>query len=164
MIVIALGGNLTSPVGPPDATIAAALEELRRSGVAPVAISPFYETEAWPDPGDPPFVNAVARVETALDPASLIAGLQRVERAFGRVRSIPNAPRTLDLDILDYEGLVLTGEPTLPHPRMETRGFVLVPLADVAPDWVHPVSGRTVGELIAALPDRGRAVRKMSAP
>jgi 2-amino-4-hydroxy-6-hydroxymethyldihydropteridine diphosphokinase len=74
-----------------------------------------------------------------------------VEAEFGRERGKKNAPRTLDLDLIAYGGRIEEGQPQLPHPRMETRAFVLVPLRDVAPEWRHPVSGRTVSELISAV-------------
>jgi len=161
MIVIALGSNLTSAAGPPEATIAAALSELARRGVRPVAVSSMYATEAWPDPRDPSFVNAAARLETSLEPEALMATLELVEARFGRVRGRPNAPRTLDIDLLDYNGIVRSRNPTLPHPRMQSRPFVLVPLADIAPTWRHPVSGKSAGELIAALPESGRTLVKL---
>src|SRR5665213_3182997 len=140
MIVIALGANLSSLVGAPHETLSAALKKLAQSGVEIVATSPFYASEAWPDPNDPPFVNAVAIVRTELSPSDLMAKLHELETSFGRKRSIPNAPRSLDLDLIDYDGRIETGPPVLPHPRMERRAFVLVPLADVAPGWRHPVS------------------------
>ena len=100
-------------------------------------------------------LNAVAVVQTRLQPVELLMVLHGVETAMGRLRSAPNAPRTLDLDLLDYEGRVLSGsELALPHPRIAARSFVLVPLQDVAPDWRHPVTGQGVPELLAALPDR----------
>lgn len=154
MILIALGSNLPSRAGTPADTLRAALAELARSSIKIVAVSAFYKTAAWPDPSDPSFVNAVARIETQLSPQSLIAWLHDVERSFGRERGVRNAPRTLDLDLLDYDGRIERGPPVLPHPRIAERGFVLVPLRDVAPDWTHPVGGLTVATLIAALPDR----------
>jgi len=160
MILIALGSNLSSRAGRSPATLHAALACLADNGVPQVAVSRFYRTPAWPDPADPAFVNAVARVMTELSPSELITRLHETETAFGRVRDTRNAPRTLDLDILDYDGRVEQGPPTLPHPRMETRAFVLIPLRDVAPDWRHPVSGRSVDELLAAIPVNERdAVR-----
>jgi len=155
MILIGLGSNLSSQAGGPTETLAAALAELGRRGVSIVSRSRFYRSAAWPDPSDPSFVNAVALVETALDPSALLKLLHAVEGTFGRKRARPNAPRTLDLDILDYEGRVENGPPVLPHPRLDDRLFVLVPLRDVAPRWRHPVSGRSVNELIqSATPSR----------
>jgi 2-amino-4-hydroxy-6-hydroxymethyldihydropteridine diphosphokinase len=152
VILIALGANLTSPAGAPRETLKAALSELAARGITIEKQSGFYRTPAWPDPSDPPFVNAVASVRTALAPASLLNVLHEVEREFGRARGRANAPRTLDLDLIDYDGRIEQGPPQLPHPRMESRAFVLVPLRDVAPDWRHPVSGRTVSELVAVAP------------
>lgn len=118
-------------------------------------VSALYETPAWPDPSDPPFVNAVAAVETGLTPEALLEALHAIEAGFGRKRDERNAPRTLDLDLLAYGRLSQTDEAglTLPHPRMESREFVLAPLCDIAPDWRHPVTGRTAQELLNSLPD-----------
>ena len=157
MILIALGSNLSSHAGDPAATLRAALADLRDNGVMPIAVSAFYRTPAWPDPRDPEFVNAVARVQTELSPKQLIAQLHKTEAAFGRVRSEKNAPRSLDLDILDYEGRIDDGPPVLPHPRMASRAFVLVPLHDIAPDWRHPVSGKSVGDMLQAVPQAERS-------
>ena len=156
MILIALGSSLPSLAGDPSATLRAALMHLAQNGVPQLAVSRFYSTPAWPDSADPAFVNAVARVMTELSPSELIARLHETETAFGRIRDVRNAPRTLDLDILDYDGRVEQGPPVLPHPRMETRAFVLIPLRDVAPDWRHPDSGRPVEELLAAIPAHER--------
>jgi 2-amino-4-hydroxy-6-hydroxymethyldihydropteridine diphosphokinase len=162
MIVIALGANLPSRVGAPRATLQAALAQLSAHGVHVVRVSFCYTTMAWPERSDPPFVNAVAQVETRLSPPELMALLQRTEISFGRAPAAKNAPRTLDLDLLDYEGRIETGPPELPHPRLASRAFVLVPLADIAPDWRHPVTGKTVDELIAALPPDAREIERLT--
>ena len=163
MILIALGANLPSNGLEPIKTQQRALARLNALGVEVVAVSSFYETPAWPDVSDPPFVYAVATVRTRHQPVELLALLHGVETEFGRLRSAPNAPRTLDLDLLDHDGVVTTDGLTLPHPRIADRAFVLVPLAEVAPDWRHPVSGQGVMELLSALPPgEAAAVKKLA--
>lgn len=152
MILIGLGANLHSPAGMPAETLKAALHALAGRGITVETRSGFYRSAAWPNPSDPPFVNAVAAVVTNLSPAALLAVVHDVEASFGRKRGAPNAPRSLDLDILDYDGVIQESAPQLPHPRMAGRPFVLLPLRDVTPNWRHPVSSLTVDELIAALP------------
>ena len=149
--LIALGANIPSKAGAPAQTLKAALAALAGAGVEITAVSPFYESQAWPDPADPPFTNAVAAVRTGLQPLALMALLHQVETDFGRTRSVANAPRSLDLDLLDYAGQVLAGPLTLPHPRLAERSFVLEPLRDVAPQWRHPVSGSNAQSLLKAL-------------
>jgi len=151
MILIALGANLASAVGRPEETLRAALASLDARGITVEKQSGFYQSEAWPNPSDPPFVNAVANVRTNLKPADLLRVLHEVEAEFGREPGARNAPRTLDLDLIDYDHRIEHGDPELPHPRMEDRAFVLIPLRDIAPEWRHPETGRTVGELIAGL-------------
>jgi len=159
VITIALGANLPSVAGTPEQTLRAALVRLEEFGLRILSVSSFYETPAWPDASDPPFINAVASVETDLQPVELLALLHEVETYFGRMRSVPNAPRTLDIDLIDHDGAVMDDGLVLPHPRLATRAFVLVPLAEIAPDWTHPVTGQGVMELLAALPDRASARR-----
>ena len=151
MILIALGANLPSPAGPPATTLRAALARLEQQGVKIQSVSSFYETPAWPDPGQPAYVNAVAAVETTLQPVELLTVLHGVETDFGRLRSAPNASRALDLDLLDHGGKVMTGGVTLPHPRMTERSFVLVPLAEIAPDFIFPDQQKKVSELLSSL-------------
>jgi len=161
VILIALGANLPSSAGAPAATLRSALSHLEERGVKILSVSSFYETPAWPNPAQPPFINAVASINTALQPVELLTLLHGVETDFGRLRSAPNAPRTLDLDLLDYDGAVMDDGVTLPHPRMTVRGFVLAPLAEIAPSWRHPVTGLGAAELLAGLPDRD-GVKKLA--
>jgi 2-amino-4-hydroxy-6-hydroxymethyldihydropteridine diphosphokinase len=151
-ILIALGANMPSRAGPPAETLKAALAALGAAGVNILQVSAFIETAAWPNRADPHFTNAVAAVQTSLQPFALLELLHVIETAYGRVRSQPNAPRTLDLDLLAH-GTAIVTEPglELPHPRMAQRRFVLEPLAQIAPHWRHPVTGLTVVEMLAAL-------------
>jgi 2-amino-4-hydroxy-6-hydroxymethyldihydropteridine diphosphokinase len=155
-IYIALGANLDHPKhGPPRRALEAALEELGRRGVAVLRVSPWYRTAPVPASDQPWYVNAVAEVATDLAPDRLLSLMHEVEAAFGRVRSVPNAARLIDLDLLDFHGQIAVGGPgkaTLPHPRMEGRAFVIRPLADLDPAWRHPRTGASIQELLAALP------------
>jgi 2-amino-4-hydroxy-6-hydroxymethyldihydropteridine diphosphokinase len=138
----------------------AAFRELGRRGVQVLRVSPWYHTAPVPASDQPWYQNAVIEVGTTLGPDKLLATLHEVEEAFGRVRSVANAARMIDLDLLDFRGEIAPeapGRATLPHPRLATRGFVLRPLADLAPDWRHPVTGEPIQALLAALPfDEGR--------
>jgi len=117
------------------------------------ARSSMWISPAWPDPKDPPYVNAVASVETAKTPAELLDCLHAIEAQLGRARAHRNAPRTLDLDIIDFNGLLSDGTSglILPHPRASHRAFVLLPLCEIAPDWTHPATGEGIDRLIGAL-------------
>ncbi len=153
MILLGIGANLPSPRhGPPRATCEAALAALDGSGIAVGRRSRWYRTAPVPASAQPWYVNAVAALETGLAPDALLHTLLGLEYRFGRVRGGPNAGRVLDLDLLAHGDLVRREAPVLPHPRMAQRAFVLLPLAEVAPGWRHPVSGESVEALIARLP------------
>ncbi len=160
MIVVGIGSNLAAPpFTSPQETAAAALAQLPTIGVTLVRQSRWYESEPVPPSGQPWYANAVIIVATALAPAALLAQLLALEQRFGRRRSEPNAARTLDLDLLDYDGQKFA-EPdlVLPHPRMHERRFVLAPLAEIAPGWRHPRFGASAAELLARLPP-GQPIR-----
>jgi len=150
-VFIGLGANIPSRAGTPGQTLRGALKALAAAGLEIMAISPFYETAAWPDPKEPAYMNGVAAVRTRLQPLALMTLLHEVETAFGRTRSVANAARTLDLDLLDYGGQILEGVITLPHPRLAERRFVLEPLRDIYPAWRHPISGRNINEMLGDL-------------
>jgi 2-amino-4-hydroxy-6-hydroxymethyldihydropteridine diphosphokinase len=127
------------------------------SGMRLVGLSRYFESAPVPPSGQPPYVNAVASLlaepGATIDPAALLGRLMDIEAACGRERSTPNAARTLDLDIIGIGGLIRDApDPIVPHPRAHLRAFVLAPLADIAPNWVHPVLGRTASALLADLP------------
>jgi len=154
MILIGLGANLPGPLGSPRQTLEAALLRLEELGLRLRALSRFWKTRPVPVSDQPWFVNAVAAVETTLPPAELLQLLHRVEDEFGRVRSVVNAPRLIDLDLLAYGRLILAEPdgPIVPHPRLGERAFVLLPLRDMAAAWIHPVTGEGLAPMIARLP------------
>ncbi|HMG85199.1 MAG TPA: 2-amino-4-hydroxy-6-hydroxymethyldihydropteridine diphosphokinase [Terracidiphilus sp.] len=150
---IALGSNLASVAGPPDATLAAAARRLGKLGTL-ISRSSLYSTKPVGYAAQPRFVNAVVALDTPLEPRSLLDQLLAIEKEFGRDRSksIPNGPRTLDLDILLIDDIE-TREAglELPHPRLDQRAFVLVPLHEIAPQLRIAGRGKTVEHLLEKL-------------
>lgn len=153
MILIGIGSNLAAPpFGSPEDTVSAAVAQLPATGIVVVLRSRWYLSEPVPPSDQPWYVNGVAAIATRLTPAALLTALLALETRFGRRRSVPNAARTLDLDLLDYEGRQCASEHlTLPHPRLHERRFVLAPLAEIAPDWRHPRLRASASELLGRL-------------
>ena len=171
--LIALGGNLPSAVGEPQNTLVSAIAELSRRGLYVQLLSRFFQTPCFPAGAGPDYVNAVIQLNTDVSSDDLLSILHDVEAQFARVRDQRWGMRTLDLDLIAREDQVSPDLVTyqhwqnlppdeqvrqapkqmvLPHPRLQDRGFVLVPLCDIAPEWVHPVLGLSALEMLSALP------------
>ncbi len=149
LVYLSLGSN----IGGRADNLRAALEQLAAPDLRILRISPSYETEPVEYTPQPWFINLVAEAETELFPRQLLLRIARVERALGRVRTVPKGPRTIDIDILLYgRAIVHTAQLEIPHPRMAERRFVLAPLADLAPDLRHPVTRKSVREMLDAAP------------
>jgi 2-amino-4-hydroxy-6-hydroxymethyldihydropteridine diphosphokinase len=171
--LIALGGNLPSPYGPPETTLRMAIGQIETRFGKVTGKSRLWRTPAYPAGSGPDYVNAALAFDTGLDARAVLAGLHAIERDFARDRAGRWGARTLDLDLLALGDVVLPDAQVqsdwrllppeqqvartpdmliLPHPRLQDRGFVLVPLAEVAPDWVHPLTGQSVRAMLAARP------------
>ena len=172
-ILLALGANLPSSFGAPSETITESVNELRSAKLDVRAVSRLFHTPAYPPSSGAEYINAAVLCESALSPSEILATLHRVEEKFGRRRRQRWQARTLDIDLLAVGDQILPDLAThkawrqlsleaqqqrvpdrlvLPHPRLQDRAFVLVPLADVAPDWVHPTLRLSVAEMLAILP------------
>jgi 2-amino-4-hydroxy-6-hydroxymethyldihydropteridine diphosphokinase len=157
-VIIAIGSNLPGPDGASPLQICdrAVRAITNLPGISEVVRSRWYASAPVPPSGQPDYINGAVRARTDLAPSALLAALQAIEHAAGRVRGEPNAARTLDLDIIDMGGLVRAQpDPILPHPRAHQRGFVLYPLRDVAPGWIHPVLQVDPGTMIDQLTSSG---------
>jgi len=146
-VYIALGTNL----GDRLANLRTAIEGLAPD-VTMLAESHIYETPPWGYEDQPSFLNMVVKAETDLEPAALLMFLKKLEVDLGREKSVRWGPRLIDLDILFYDDLIIESPPlVIPHPRLHERGFVLAPLADVAAEFIHPVLGKRVRELLGGV-------------
>ena len=153
MVTVYLG--LGSNLGDRESNLTKALELLAEK-VRLEQVSSLYETEPVGYREQPQFLNAVCRVSTSLGPEQLLILIKGIEMTLGRAASFPNAPRPIDIDILLYGNQVIdTPQLTIPHPRLEEQAFVLVPLAELAPELTHPVSGRKVKELVGRVKGKG---------
>ncbi len=146
---LGLGSNL----GDREQALQAAIDALKAPDLRVLRLSPVYETEPVDVPGQPWFLNLVAEVETSLFPRQLLARTSKTEQKLGRRRLVAKGPRIIDIDILFYgNAVVSTAELTVPHPRFAERRFVLAPMADLAPGFRDPLTGRTITELLGAAP------------
>lgn len=173
LTIVAFGANVTSDAGKPHETLQIALKLINQRQFDVLRVSSWWRTPAFPAESGDDFVNAVAAFQSALPPPEVLSQLHEVEAELGRVRQKRWEPRSCDLDLIAYGdqiapdkaeverlmalGLTAIDQPppdqlVLPHPRMHERGFVLAPMAEVAPDWRHPILGRTTAEMLATLP------------
>lgn len=159
MILIALGANLPSRYGSPYETLQAAKRAMQDKGITILSSSNTWLTAPVPLSDQPWYHNEMVRVRTELSPYQLLETLQEIENDFGRVRTVRNAPRLLDLDLVAYGDEILDRpELIVPHPRMHKRAFVLLPMREIAGSWEHPVLRVTLDDLIANLPKDQQAV------
>ncbi len=153
MILIALGSNLPGRFASPEAALQAAKLAIAARGIRIIAQSSTWITKPVPASDQPLYRNAVIAIATDYDPESLLKVLQDIEHDFGRERSVPNAARIIDLDLIAYNKVVIKSKDLiLPHPRLEGRRFVLVPLMEFAADWRHPVTGISARDMANILP------------
>jgi 2-amino-4-hydroxy-6-hydroxymethyldihydropteridine diphosphokinase len=177
IVIVAMGGNAPSHIGDPRAILLSALRSMRGT-FGDVTISNLYQTPSFPVGSGPDFVNGACVFRSAFAAPKILAALHEIEADFGRERRLRWGKRTLDLDLIAYGDTILPDSAThnqwralplesqknqtpetliLPHPRVQDRAFVLVPMADVAPDWVHPLLGQNVSEMLSRLPASERA-------
>ncbi|WP_417806204.1 2-amino-4-hydroxy-6-hydroxymethyldihydropteridine diphosphokinase [Thioclava sp.] len=177
-VICALGANLSGDQGDPVDTLSAALCELVNKDFSLVSVSRFWRTPAYPVGSGPDYANACCKLQSPSDPRATLDAFHDIEAQCGRVREARWGARTLDLDLIAYGNIVLPDlqgfaqwrdlplsrqqsiaptELILPHPRLQDRAFVLIPLAEIAPLWRHPVSGQTVRQMLAALPEAQKA-------
>jgi 2-amino-4-hydroxy-6-hydroxymethyldihydropteridine diphosphokinase len=161
-VIIALGSNLAGGYQSSRGLLEAAVARLHDSGLGVTRRSRWWRSAAWPDQSAPDYLNGVVFVETDRSPREVMSELLALEAAFGRRRTTANAPRTLDLDLIAYGRQVIEApDLVVPHPRAADRLFVVGPLAEIAPAWTHPITGRTASDLavhasigIEAAPER----------
>ena len=165
MILIALGANLSGLHGGPDKMLRKAIDALEENGLEILAASAIWLTEPVPVSDQPLYRNAVIEVKSSRKPQELLNLLHSIELDFGRVRKNRNEARVIDLDLLAYNDVISTdADLLLPHPRMHERGFVLYPLAEIAPEWMHPVLKKTTSEMISLLPENNfETIKKVAA-
>jgi len=167
MIYLGIGSNLSSSFGDRFTNINLAISFLERKGINLIKKSSFYETFSYPDKEKPKFINIVIAVETFLSPKDLIKTLILIEEKIERKRKKKNDPRTCDIDIIDYNKEIINFklnnfELKIPHQSMSTRNFVLYPLKEICPNWIHPITKTTIDVLIKNLKKTNNDITKLS--
>ena len=149
-IYLGIGSNL----GNKKINIEKAKYELILNGIKISQSSSYFESLSWPNPNNPKFLNIVLKVITNLDPLNLLNKCKEIENKIGRKKSSKNSPRVCDIDILDYNKRKMSYKMTLPHPRMHSRNFVLLPLFEINKHWIHPITKQHIKRLLLLLPNR----------
>ena len=148
MKILALGSNLKFNNNSPLENIESAYEYLERSNIKILQKSHIYQSEAYPNKSDPIFCNSAVSIETNLNPFDLLNKILEIERLFGRVRKEKNNPRTLDIDIICYDNVILNQENLkIPHPFLQKRPFVFLPIRDLDENWIHPILLKTIDQI-----------------
>ena len=157
-IFLGVGSNLGNRIG----NIEKAKSILLENGINLISSSSYYETPSWPDPNKPKFINIVLKVSCEYKPLELLNLCKNIEKKLGRKKSPKNSPRVCDIDIIDFNRLILNGTLNLPHLRMHERNFVLFPLFEIERSWIHPVKKNNIKKLIFSLPSKDiRSINKI---
>ena len=149
-IYLGIGSNL----GDKKKNIEKAKFELIKENIKIIKSSNYYESLSWPNQNNPKFLNIVLQIETNLTPLNLMKKCKDIEINLGRVKSTKNSPRICDIDIIDYNKVIENNNVILPHPRMHSRNFVLLPLFEINKHWIHPITKQNIKKLILLLPNR----------
>jgi len=150
MVYIGIGSNLGNRIK----NINKAKYLLSLNGINILKSSSYYESLSWPDRSQPKFINIVIQLDTDISPQKILQISQTIENKLGRKKTYKNAPRTCDIDILSYKNRVISGDITIPHKRMSKRNFVVIPLFEIAPNYVHPKTNISIKKLIFSLPNK----------
>ena len=148
MVYIGIGSNLGNRIK----NIEKAKFFLKKNGINILQSSSYYESLSWPDPNKPRFINIVIRSNTKKSPKKILQIFKSIEKRLGRKRAKKNSPRTCDIDIISYGNKIITDKITIPHEKISKRNFVLIPLFEIAPNFVHPKTRESIKKLIFSLP------------
>ncbi len=167
MIFLGIGSNLSSSFGNKIDNINSAILLLKKNNIEVLKVSSFYESVAYPNKSDPKFINIVVEVKTLLEPKDLMINLLKIEEKLERKRSKRNAPRTCDIDIIDYKRKTINLELDnlqlqIPHKSLADRNFVLYPLKEICPNWSHPLNNTSIDFLITNLKNKNNGITKLS--
>ena len=148
MVYIGIGSNLGNRIN----NIEKAKYFLKMNGINILKTSSYYETLSWPDSNNPKFINIVIQSNTFISPKKFLEIFNTIEKKLGRKKSFKNSPRTCDIDIISYKNKIISGDIIIPHERMSKRSFVLIPLFEIAPNYIHPKTKKSIKKLIFSLP------------